>query len=239
MTWPETIGTLAGSGTLHVWAKATFSAEGDTWTTQSRACGLALPPLTTQPLLDGLKLGYEFPVASFDNPAMPTFAGTATRQNGNWLMNPGALVLGTALASADEPWPSRQSLMLVDHDGDGKPAITVVATQGDGFVLPPTDITLSSVADRTYVASRVNIRISAPDLGCAGRVEASAEPMGFDFTPVGCHVKDGGECPSSAANLYNRYLPKLMLGTKGKASLAPIAEQASCADVRAALPNAE
>lgn len=239
MNWPDTQGTVAGSGPLHVWAKMTYTAAGDGWTSESRACGVLMPPLTTQAVLDGLKLGYEFPVASFDDPAMPTFVGGSTRGNGTWLINPGALVLGTVLGSADEPWPARQSLILVDHDGDGKPGITVMTTQGDGFVSPPTDITFSTVADQMYVAARIKLRITAPDLACVGTVHASAESMGFDFTPVGCHVKDAGECPASTANLYNRFLPKLTLGMTGKAILVPIAEQADCADVRAALPNTE
>ena len=236
MTWPDAIGTLAGRGKLRAWGKVTLapSADGVRW--EEAPCGVALPVVTTTPLVDGIKLFNEVPTRTFDVPSMPRSSGVATWRDG-MLAWDSVTILGSRLSDPRAKWPQRRSLMLVDHDADGRPGITALPRDGAGFGLPPIDIGQTQHADAIYIAARIALRVSVSALGCEGAAQGSAAPLSFDYTIVGCHAVDSGECPESSINLLGNNSPEFELGANGEWSARPIAESASCLEVVAALPD--
>jgi hypothetical protein len=235
MSWPDTVGYLGGRGMLQAWSKIThtLSDGGSSW--ESTPCGVSLPDVITSPLLDGIELSNEIPVATFDLPSMPRASGKATWASGSYTME-SLTVLGAMLLDPSGPWPTRRALMPADHDGDGKVGITAIPRTGGVFGLPPTDIGQTQHADQIFIASRIVLRMSAPSTSCSVPSEGSIEPLGFDYTIIGCHAQGRDDCKESEVNLLSNNSPTFMLGTRGTWSLRPIAEAASCAQVVAALP---
>lgn len=235
MSWPDTIGYLGGKSKLHAWTKIThtLSEAGSTW--QATPCGVSLPIVTTSPLLDGVELSNEIPVAAFDLPSMPRTTGRATWTNGTYALET-VTVLGATLSDAQAAWPVRKALVPADHDGDGKIGVTAIPKQGGVFGLPPTDIGQIDHADQIYIASRISLRLSAPASSCSAPSDGNVEPVGFDYTIIGCHALGRDDCKEEEVNLLSNNSPTFMLGAHGTWSSRPVAETASCAEVVAALP---
>lgn len=236
MSWPDTVGYRGGKGILQAWTKVTFTSTASGTTLESVPCGTALPVVTASPLLDEAQFFNEVPVRAFDQPSMPRFAGRAAWRDGTFVLDMGANVLGASLSDPNGPWPFRDALTLADHDGDGKPGVTAIARQDPPFALPPVDLLFTKYMDEIYTAARITFRLKAASEGCSGPVAGSVEPVVFDYAIVGCHVVDSGDCGASELNLLANQSPVFTLGSSGSWRSVPIAESASCADVRKALP---
>jgi hypothetical protein len=236
MSWPDTVGYWGGEGSMQVWSKVVYTRTASGTTIDSAPCGVALPVVTSTPLLDGAQFANDIPVSAFDQPSMPHFAGRTEWRDGKLVVDTGASVIGAALSDSATTWPYREAIPLADHDGDGKPAMTAIARKDPPFALPPSNIAFTDNLDEVYVASRISLRLTAPGEGCREPVEGSVEPRGFDYTIVGCHILNGGECGATALNLVNNQSPKFALGSSGKWTSVPLDENARCADVRKALP---
>jgi hypothetical protein len=236
MSWPDSIGYKAGQGKLLVWIKLTHTPHANGSTSESIACGVSLPVVTTSPLLDSIQLSNEIPAAAFDRPSMPRFAGHSEWKAGVLVIDPGVNLLGVMLSDPSAPWPARAALVPLDHDGDGMPGITAMPKQGGVFGLPPIDIGQTQHADQIYIASRIALRLSAPRAGCNDRVEGSLEPLSFDYTIVGCHAQDRDDCKPKEVDLLATNSPTFTLGAQGHWTSLPSADTASCADVLTALP---
>lgn len=237
MSWPDTIGLVGGSGTLTYWAKLKHTPAADGGETlQTVPCGVSLPVVTTSPLLDGVRLFNEIPTASFDLPSMPQFTSHSSWRSGTLVNDTGAILLGVALDDPNAAWPERSELKPADHDGDGEPGVTAIPKNGDGFGLPPADIGFTQQVDRVYVAARLHLQLLAAEAACAGSVAGSVEPLGFDYSIVGCHVLDGGDCTADQTNLLYNNSPAFTLGAKGESTSIPMADSATCEQLLAALP---
>lgn len=236
LSWPETVGYLAGSGSLQTWNKATHTRSATGTTVELVPCGVATPVVTTTLLLDSILLANEIPVVSFDRPSMPRFTGSSHRMANEQVIDVSAMALGASLLELGTAWPHRTELSLIDHDGDGKPGITALPKSGGAFGLPPADVGLTERADEVYVASRTALRYRTRQALCEPRVEGTVEPLGFDYTIVGCHLQSGAGCKPNQVNLLDNNDPAFVLGMQGRWVSVAVAETATCADVLAALP---
>jgi hypothetical protein len=236
MSWPDTVAYWGGKGLMQAWSKITYTTTAAGTTVESVPCGVALPVVTSTPLLDGVQFANDIPVSAFDQPSMPRFVGRAEWRAGELVLDVGASVLGAALSDPGATWPFRTALQLADHDGDGKPGITAFAKKDPPFGLPPVDVAMTKYIDATYIASRTTLRLTAAREGCSALVEGDVEPLMFDYTIVGCHLVDGGDCAEREVNLINNQSPKFTLGSGGTWRSVLIDANARCADVRTALP---
>jgi hypothetical protein len=237
MSWPDTIGLVAGRGALTFWAKFKHTPAADGGEKiENMPCGVALPVVTTTPLLAGIQLANEVPTASFDRPSMPHFNGHSTWQAGLLVTTPGVIMLGVRLSDPRGAWPARSALVPLDDDGDGEPGITAIPKNGGGFALPPADIGQTEHADRVYIAARVSFEFTAARAGCSQRVDGAVNPIAFDYAIVGCHALNGADCTKDNANLLGNNSPKFTLGSRGDWTSLPVDETATCEDVLAALP---
>jgi hypothetical protein len=236
VSWPGTIGFLAGEGFLQAWAKTTYTRTADGMATESVLCGAAFPVVDTTFLLGQIKLANDFPASAFDQPTMPRAQGRATWQDGKFILEVGAAVLGATLSDASGAWPTREALMPVDHDGDGKPGLTVFPRKDPPFGLPPGDLLMTTQLDTMYTASRMVFRLTGTSEGCSAAAQGELEALAFNYTVVGCHIAGRGDCGESQLNLVENQSPVFTPKSGGQWRSVPIAESASCAEVRAALP---
>jgi hypothetical protein len=236
VSWPDTVGYLGGKALVRGWSKLTFIPTAGGAMVESVPCGVALPVISGSLLVGGTLFFNEIPVSAFEQRSMPRFTGRATRQGGNVVIDPGTVVLGTTLSDPDAAWPYRASLVAADHDGDGKPGVTAIARQDPPYGLPPADIGFTQYLDAVYVASRMKLQLKAASEGCGGPVEGDVEPSLFNYTVVGCHVQDGGECEERSVSLVENQNPSFTLGSKGQWKSVPIAEGATCSEVVKAVP---
>ncbi|MBN1652305.1 MAG: hypothetical protein JXA30_00865 [Deltaproteobacteria bacterium] len=253
ISWPETLGTLGGEGQLHIWVKSTLTpgeiqADGSyTVTGESLACGTLLPEIYKSDLIGGGQMFIDVPWEAFDSPAMTTTATSGTISGAKigaaMNMNPAVTQVGVELADPlNDPWPATGNEMLqlvVDAEGDGKPGITGVPRAEAPFSLPPTDIVGAlagtGLADRLYLVTRSVVKLTGTRDSCT-TASGTAEVTAFDNHVIGCRIRDtGADCDVNQANFVdlNRTVYELHEGSYQQVT---VAETATCAEVRAALP---
>jgi hypothetical protein len=242
VTWPDTLATSQGTGKVHIWNRSIFDVNGTELSGDTSPCGSVLPPLTLSALAGGGMALIEIPDATWDLPNMPDVSGGATLEGwtvGSRFSNPAATALvGVMMDDAGGAWPANGTMvMTVDHDDDTKPGITGIPKSDGGFVLPPTSILgqVGAVADQVYLVTRTSIAMDGAMTSCTEQAGTVDVPF-FDNHVVGCHIKDGDECDETQASFIdtNRTIFEVVDATYTAKILA---DDASCADVRAALPE--
>ncbi|HKP60010.1 MAG TPA: hypothetical protein VJV78_24970 [Polyangiales bacterium] len=238
VSWDGTIaikGSVGGEK-VHLWSRTKFSESGSSATLVSVSCGSVLPDIITTSLGDGGKRVLpEIPNASWDNPAMPTFPGTATKSGNTWNINAGTALLGLSLSPVTAAWPAASAITSVDHDGDGKKGITAIPKTGGNYNMPPTSISKTNRADKLYLAIRNVMTMSATVTGCPSTYSGTANVTKFENHVIGCHVSGGGECSGTEADFVdsNRTVFTVESATF---STKLVDDDTTCAEVRAALP---
>lgn len=236
LTWPETLAFVGGTGTLVMWTKLAYTrSSAGALELDARPCGWVTPPTTTTELASGLQMAVQVPFSAFDSPSMPVDKLTVTQAEDRSLTFAYGTVLGAMLPDPAGTWPNAESLVPFDHDGDGSPGLTFFPLEGPEYVAPPSSISQLEVLDRLYVAVRARMQVSiAP--ACSGSAVGTVEPLAFNLDVVGCHVKNGDECDASEKRFIASSNPRYMLGASGTWTEVEVPQDASCADVRAALP---
>jgi hypothetical protein len=240
VTWPAGIASMGGTGQVHIWGKLTFTANGNTLDGTLQACGIVLPPTTLTALAGGMMLQIEVPDAAWDAPSMQRFQvdGTQSGWNvGSTLSFSYAALIGLTLAApTTAPWPSSYAdiTMTNDAEGDGKVGLTAIPRGDSGFTLPPTSILQTSRVDEVYIVTR-QVTAAMLTRATCDRACGSATFAHFNNHVVGCHVMGGADCTSNEINFVdtNRTIYEV---TSATAETQVIADTATCADVRAALP---
>ena len=238
VTWPNTLGTTGGTGQVHVWARSTFTASGNTLSATSQACGSVLPPTGLNAIAGSGNVLIQIPDATWDLPSMPRFQFPATQTG--WAAGSSISYTSTALIgltldnAATAAWPATITTG-VDADADSAPGYTAVPATGGGRVMPPVAIAITPArADKVDLATRNVFMVSATRTACdhaAGPVTVAH----FDSHVVGCHVSGGADCTTGQANFVDQNRTIYEAGAS-TIELKLVPANATCADVRAALP---
>lgn len=245
VTWPGTTAGEAGSGKIEIWSRGKFTATGDTLEIGLHACGSVLPEtklsIAGQAAAGGEKVLIQVPDAMWDAPSVPITMGTGKQSGfgvGSDVEFSYLSLLGVNLADPMAAWPEfGADIEAVDVEGDGSNGYTATPKEGGGFVLPPTAIGILGTgpkADKVYLVSRQGMALKGKRTACdvhSGTAEVSA----FDNHVVGCHVKDEAECTADQSDFVDRNRMRYMV-TSATYQAKVVDDDASCADVRAALP---
>ncbi len=240
VSWPAGTASMKGSGQIHIWGKAVFTVDGNTLTGTLQACGIVLPPTTLTALGGGGMIQIEVPNTAWDaaNPPTFTIAGTQTGPNvGDTLTYDYAALIGFTMDNpATAPWPASYTAITMTNDaeGDRNPGLTSIPRSGTGYTLPPTSILQTARADQLYIVVRQVTTAMLTRTSC----EQSAGTATFAFLNnhvIGCHVMGADPCMPAEVNFIdqNRAIYDI---TGATAQTKVVAESATCADVRAALP---
>ena len=242
-TWPATLATQGGAGKIHLWNRAKFTAAGTMLTGDTWSCGSQLPDFSLNALgafiAKGSKVSIDVPDSVWDAPTIPKFATTGVISGwdpGSTLMTDHTVALvGLTMADPMAAWPkSYTGIMAVDADGDGKPGFTAIPKNGNGYTLPPTDVFATASADQIYLASRTTVGLQGKLDSCMAQ-SGTATVSFFDSHVVGCHVKGGGECTPAQVDFIDQSRTDYMVST-GTFTAKQIKDDATCAEIRAALP---
>jgi len=240
VTWSPGLAAMGGSGQVHVWGKVTYTATGNTLSGMLQPCGIVLPATTLSALAGGGMLQIEVPNAAWDAPSMARFQvdGTQSGWNvGSTLNFSYAALVGFTMANpTTAAWPDSYTAITMtnDADGDNHVGLTAVPRSGTGYTLPPTSIAQSMRVDLVYIVVRQVTSAMLTRTAC-DQASGSATFAHFNNHVVGCHVMGGADCVASEINFVdtNRTIYQVASAT---AETKVIADTATCADVRAALP---
>jgi len=236
VAWDGSLALAKGSGQVHLWSKSKFVENGDRASVMSRSCGSILPETKTSALAGGYSVMPEIPNTAWDAASMPIFNGTATRlATGVWQVDPGVALMGLSMLDPNAEWPDADAVTGVDVDDDGTPGVTAITRVGGNFQAPAVNLTQSQRADELSLASRNIMTLTSNTIGCPERSEGVADVTAFDSHIIGCHVSGGGECTEGQRDFVdsNRTIYEVQ---GGSFTSQRIADDASCDEVRAALP---
>lgn len=244
VTWQAGAATMGGSGQVHLWTRNVFTVAGNKLTGTAQACGSVLPPTGLSGLVGGGMILIEIPNAAWDSTAMARYPASGTQSGwdvGSTVSYDDAVLVG--LDSTNSPtaaWPASYTGIMGanDPDGDNIPGLTALPRNGGGYVLPPTS-TIGAVlggarADKVHIVTR---NVAAPMLTRTSCDEASgmANVTRFDNHVIGCHVSGAGDCDASQIKFIDDNRTVYAVGSATMKTKI-VADGASCADVRAALP---
>ena len=240
VSWPAGIAYMRGDGALHVWGKVVYTANGNTLSGMLQACGISLPATTLTPLGGGGMIQIDVPNDKWEAPSMPRFQvdGTQTAWDIGATLNFSyvALIGFTMADAATATWPTSHTgiTMTNDAEGDMHVGLTAVPRSGGTYKLPPTSIAQSARADQLYIVIRQVASATLTRTAC-DQASGSAMFMHIDNHVVGCHVMGGSDCITDDITFIdnNRAIYEI---TGATAQTKVVADTATCADVRAALP---
>jgi hypothetical protein len=258
VTWPATTAGNSGTGTVHVWLLAKFTANGNQFTGSSQTCGLSLPDLALNGLgsiaAGGSKVQIQIPASVWSAASMPNYQSTGSQTGwgppSTFSIDPTLALIGLALPSGTDPttytWPTSSwsfpsGTTFPDGDGDGNPGITASPLSGNGYVLPPTAIGLGGSApgaDKVYLATRTRVSLSGNWTSCTD-LSGTAQITNFDNHVVGCHIHNGSACTTGAANTQADFIDQnrtVYVPGSAKFVAKTLATTGTCADALSALP---
>lgn len=243
VTWPAGAATLEGRGQVHLWGKVMFAANGNALSGSTQACGTVVPATELDPSIGGGKIMIDVPLEAWDASTMPPFPidGTQTGWNvGSSLSYTYTASVGfTPVAATTEPWPASYAAITTnDFDHDMNPGVTGVPRSGGGYLLPPTSavaaVGAGPRADKVYLVDRNVASVMLTRTSC-DEAAGTEVFMHFDNHVVGCRVSAGGDCTPSQVKFVddNRSIYTV---TSATIKATAIKSDATCADVRRALP---
>jgi hypothetical protein len=246
VTWAGTTASESGEGQVELWSRIDYTASGDELEVELRACGSMLPEtnLTAAGRIatGGEKVLIEVPNNVWDSPSIPSTMTTGTHSGfgiGSTVEVGYVSQLGVVLETPTAEWPdSGADLETFDLEMDGFPGYTATPREGDGYVLPPTALGIvgsAPAADRLYLVSRQAVTLSGTRTACDAH-SGTAEVADFDNHVVGCHISGGDECTENQADFVDQNRMRYVVASATYEAKV-LAEDATCADVRAALPS--
>jgi hypothetical protein len=253
VTWPGTTASNAGSGKVHIWNRTQLTASGTELSGSTWACGSVLPEFSLSGGAEivtgkfGGKVLPEFPASVWDAAQMPTFVshGTISGWDPGSTINfdPTVGLVGVTATNPGAAWPDKydglsgDGFAVPDQDGDGAPAITAIPKNDGAYTRPPTGLGLFGSAptvDKLYIASRTVIALTGSFSTCTEQ-SGTANVTAFDSHVVGCHVNGGDNCQPGQIDFVDQGRTKYTV-TGATFASKKVADDAKCADIRAALP---
>jgi hypothetical protein len=242
VTWPATLGASGGSGKFHIWSMDKLTLNGNKLSGQSIPCGNTVPEISLASIVGGGKVEIEVPMSFWDVQPPLEFALSGTTSGwapGSSITQTGeAALVGLTMSDPNGTWPSSYtSVTAADVDKDGRPGLLGIPKSSSGYVNPPVSIVgaLGPRADKVDLASRTAIDVDGSFTSCTEH-SGKATAKYLDNHVVGCHVVGGADCSASQAKFLddNRTVYVIAGGTY---VAKMVADNATCADVRAALPE--
>jgi hypothetical protein len=105
-------------------------------------------------------------------------------------------------------------------------------------VLPPTAVGLAGSApsaDKVYLIPRQAMTLTGTRTACDAH-SGTADVSAFDNHVVGCHISGEAECTADQTDFVDQNRMRYMVSS-ATYEAKTVAADASCADVRAALPQ--
>ncbi len=241
VSWPESIGVEAGQAEVVIWTKAELAFDGNDVAGTVQPCGSVVPPLQTKKLIGGMKIQPIIADAVWDAPGIPhsTVAGTISGfgPGATLSMKPVGTGVGAELADPiNDAWPSDwRGVTTNDPEADGNPGVSATPNTSAGFAAPPLDINPAGPrAELLFLATRTVIELEGVRDSCT-TASGKAIVHAFDNHVVGCKATGAVACTDAQVDFVdgNRVIYKVESATY---QMKQVAEGASCADVRAALP---
>jgi hypothetical protein len=242
-TWAGSAATQAGSGAIHIWNMSKLKAANGTLDGETRPCGTVIPEFMLTALggvvTGGSKVNPEVPTSVWDAPTIPILKShgmlSGFEPRSTISIDGTVALVGATMDNPLGAWPSSGAMVrTVDADGDGKPGFTAVPKTGNGYVLPPVALFGNPKADRLYLASRTVIALSGALTACR-EISGTATTQFFDSHVVGCRLESGADCSAGQADFVDSSRTVHKIGS-GAFTAKVIADTATCAEVRAALP---
>jgi hypothetical protein len=248
VSWPTTIGANGGTGMAHIWNRTKLAVSGNNVSgDETMGCGTALPPFTlgAGAILTGGSgmIQIDIPDAEWDLPSMPKFHTQGTLAGfdiGSAVhTDPTVALVGLTMTDPLASWPDSYAGITtkVDSDGDSKDGFTAVPHAGTGFVNPPTGIG-QPAADRLYLVSRNVIGLDGTITACDS-ISGTAHVPFFDNHVVGCRTTGGADCTTAGTNSQTAFLDTnrtIYTVVSATFTAKKVADNATCTEVRAALP---
>ena len=241
-TWASGANIASGSGAHHFWLKMTGTHSGNSVTETMTECGRFVPDFRASAVNETFH--FDLPNAVFDRvPSIlpstnATVALSSASPGATFMLPSSAFLLGTNLSNPlTASWPSQASgLAQVDMDGDGKAGVTLAYLNGNGYSFPRTAATLfSNRASAPYAATRLVFSLNGSLTSCT-QSSGSATVRFIDTRIFGCKISgNSGDCSGGEADFLDDNCVNYQLGT-ATYTLVKVANGATCAAVRAALP---
>jgi hypothetical protein len=241
-TWPDDQYIASGSGTFQFWMKLQGTHSGTAVAGTLLECGRFVPDFDARTVNE--TFGFTHGTSLFDQvpPYLPTtavnFALANSSPGASMTLPRCAMQMGARMSDpVNGAWPNAASgLTSVDDDLDGESGVTVAYRGDSGYDYPRTGGTLGAErADNPYIASRVSFSLNGTLNSCT-QATGSASFTHIDTRIFGCSLANSNqECDSGEANFLDQNCLNYTLGS-ATFTLVKVADGASCAQIRAALP---
>jgi hypothetical protein len=238
-SWSSTAALASGSGDFVFWARLRLTQSGKELAGTVAPCGEVVPDFRALPVAE--RYGVTVPEAMFDRGAgLPSLAATGTLSDSvpgaSFMLGRTAIVMGAALSDPiNGGWPSADAITSRDSDADGKPGVTMSYKTSGSYIAPPADSLGVMRAQAGYIATRVVFGLSGVLDSCNGSA-GSVSAQTIDARSLGCRIlPDLRDCLSLEADHLDENTPRYQVA-QATYSLHRVADSATCANVRSALP---
>jgi hypothetical protein len=205
-------------------------------------CGRTVPQFGSSIISETFALSY-LPALFDQAPAyLPTTAATVALSSSSpgatFTLPNSALLMGTSLADpVNGSWPASDSgLTSIDMDMNTKPGVTVAYSNSGGESYPRTSTAIFGFnrADQAYIADRFVFRLNGTLTSCT-QSSGPATVTRADVRIFGARRTSGTDCSNTEEDFLDESHPEYEPGTASY-TLVKVADAATCANVRAALP---
>jgi hypothetical protein len=241
--WPNATYIKSGSGTFQFWMKLQGTHSGNNIAATLTECGRFVPDFAATMVSETYNYGY--PNTLFDGNFLPSSSTNITLGSSS----PGATFALPAVATqmgvnmADPingAWPNAASGIAagirVDMDADGKPGVTAVYSNAGSLEYPRTSTSfIATRSDQPYVASRVAFSLNGTLSSCT-QSTGSGTFTHIDTRIFACRESGGSACSTAEANFLDSNCVGYTMPSTATYTLVKVANGASCATIRAALP---
>lgn len=242
VTWANTPYVSGGSGTLYTWLILRGTQAGNEMTGTVTECGKDVPHYKSSLLNEWYKLAYQDAIYDNEPAYLPSVTADVTLSDtfpgATFTLGTIALLMGATIPDPiNDPWPgSASGLTQLDMDGDGKPGVSVLQSNSDGNVYPPTSASLlPNHADTAYVGARIVFALNGTLTSCT-QSSGAATVSNIGTRIFGCKRSGSStDCNASEGGFLDTNQVDFQ-ATSATYALAKIADTGTCADVRTALP---
>jgi hypothetical protein len=241
VTWPSESWIRSGNGSVVAWARLQGTHSGNNLTGTLSDCGRTDPGFASIALSERYDLTYPSPLFDHEPAYLQSVSASVTlgsaAPSASFALARVAFLSGLSMNDPQNgSWPTASSgVTQVDMDADGQPGVTALYNTASGNMRPPASTTnLTRRSDTPYVAARMVFALGGTLTSCT-QASGSASVTQVNTRIVGCHIANASNCSPSDTTFYDSNHPQYSAGSASY-SLVKVADNATCAAIRAALP---